>query len=110
MASNKGENILVANPLGAGMTGAPVTRPTSANEHSNGSQGGQAPVAPPAASLGRPPLPRLRSLPTSVASSREGSPRSAVSEAPSITTQAMARLAQYRGTNRLAIRSKITLT
>lgn len=38
----------------------------------------------------------IRSLPVSAASSRECSPRSAVSDAPSLATQAMARLAQSR--------------
>ena len=98
------------NAIGVGATAAHAPRPSSANELSNGSQSGQVAVPPPANFLGRPPLPRLKSLPTSVASSREGSPRSAVSEAPSVATQAMARLAQYRGTNQPQKVSRLVLS
>lgn len=45
----------------------------------------------------------LRSLPVSAASSRDCSPRSTVSEAPSLATQAMARLAQSRAGTRTFI-------
>jgi len=67
------------------------------NDGQSNSQGSQQAPLERTSSYIRPPLLRLRSLPTSVASSREGSPRSAISEAPSMATAAMANLAQYRG-------------
>ena len=88
---------------------AKISGPTTmqgAHSQSSGSQQDSqgARLGAPSGLFTRSYLPRLRSLPTSVPSSREGSPRSAVSEAPSIATQAMARLAKYRGTIQTIIR------
>lgn len=77
-------------------TGSHSVGPTANTKRTHGDApiGSHALLAPPA----RPRLPPiLKSCPTSRASSRECSPRSGVSEAPSVATQAMARLAQYRG-------------
>jgi hypothetical protein len=75
----------------------PINLTTGLHDDQNNSQGSQQAPLGRTTSYKCPPLLRLRSLPTSVASSREGSPRSAISEAPSMATAAMAKLAQYRG-------------
>jgi hypothetical protein len=90
MDQNNSNNIAMS---GKGPGGLPIAPTTGLHDGQNNSQ--QAPLGRTSSYI-RPPLLRLRSLPTSVASSREGSPRSAMSEA-SIATAAMAKLAQYRG-------------
>ena len=80
-----------------GLGDLPVGPTAGLNDAQSNSQNSQQAPLGRIKSYNRPPLPRLRSLPTSVASSREGSPRSAISEAPSMATAAMAKLAQYRG-------------
>jgi hypothetical protein len=69
---------------------------TVISDHASGGSHSQATDSAGVIATKRLSIPKLRSLPVSGASSRECSPRSAVSEAPSLATQAMARLAHYR--------------
>ncbi|KAL4528837.1 hypothetical protein Ndes2526B_g07064 [Nannochloris sp. 'desiccata'] len=96
-SENQGNNLSKTAMCSKGPGGLPVA-PTAGlhGGHQSNSQGNQQAPLEHNNSYVRPPLLRLRSLPTSVASSREGSPRSAISEAPSMATAAMANLAQYR--------------
>jgi len=96
-SENQGNNLnntVMGSKGPGGLPSAPTSGLHCGQSNSQGSQ--QAPLER-TNSYVRPPLLRLRSLPTSVASSREGSPRSAISEAPSMATAALANLAQYRG-------------
>jgi hypothetical protein len=94
---NQQNNLSSSAMSSKGPGGLPIPPTAGLNDNQSNSQNSQQAPLGRTSSYIRPPLLRLRSLPTSVASSREGSPRSAISEAPSLATAAMAKLAQYRG-------------